>query len=691
MKISTQKHVIPAVLSALVIIGSILVTIYPPQIIRFFEEKTYDWRFLLRGARPTSTEVVIVAVDERSISRLGRWPWSRATTADLVDAISAAGPRVIGMDIIFSEAEKGEGLKVIEEIRRDLHERREGEGPLFKKLASIERTLDADRRLAQALARAGNVVLPLAFRVPRHTEALGEGAEPVYIRGSQYLYVKEGGFFLPYVARQVLPPLEPLAGASAAMGHIYTTYDADGTIRWEPLSVKFKDSYYPSFGLEIARVYLGVQKDEVSLFTGEGVGFLDEFIETDEAGRILINYAGPSGTIPAYSAVDLMEGRVEKTALEGKAVLLGTTAIGTYDIHVTPYANMAGVEKQAAVVDGIIRSDYIVRAESQWLTVAAFIVFYGVLLGVALQRVGAFTGGLLAISLFLTYLAFAYYVFAYKGVWIDFIAPSMTIFFSYAALTGYRYMTEERRAREIKSIFSSYVTKKVVDALVKNPEMARLGGERKEITVLFSDIRGFTTFSERHQPEEVVKILNEYLTSMTDVVFRWEGTLDKFVGDAVMVFWNAPAAQENHAVLAIKCALDMMGKLKKLQEKWRVEGQDPFDIGIGINTGEVIVGNMGAEGKKMDYTVIGDHVNLGARVEGLTRHYDSHIIMTEFTYAAVSQYLKDNVIWHVGIRELDSVKVKGKDLPVVIYGIESLEEGRRSEVLAKETKDPESL
>lgn len=666
----------PVLLSAAVIISSILVTIYPPQIIRFFEEKTYDWRFQLRGARTISSEVVIVAVDEKSISRLGRWPWSRATTAALVDSISAAGPRVIGIDIIFSEPEKNEGLKVLEEVRKAYPEAHPGGAAFSKKLASLEKTLDADKRLATAIARAGNVVLPLAFRVPRHTEALGEGAEPAYILGSQYLYVKEGGFFLPYVARQVLPPLEQLADSAAAMGHIYTTYDPDGTIRWEPLSIKFKESYYPSFGLEVARVYLDAQKETVSLFTGEGVGFADGFIETDEAGRMLINYAGPSGTIPAYSAVDVMEGRVGKSALEGKAVILGTTAIGTYDTHVTPYANMAGIEKQAAVVDGILRSDQIVRAESQWLTVAAFIIFYGVLMGAALQRLGAFAGGVLAVSLFCTYIFFAYYVFAYKGVWIDFIAPSLTIFFSYAVITGYRYMTEEKRAREIRSIFSSYVTRKVVDALVKNPEMARLGGQRKEITVLFSDIRGFTTFSERHQPEEVVKILNEYLACMTDVVFRWEGTLDKFVGDAVMVFWNAPAGQENHAELAIRCALDMMNKLKQLQDKWKLEGQDPFDIGIGINTGEVIVGNMGAEGKKMDYTVIGDHVNLGARAEGLTRQYDSHIIMTEFTYAAARKYLETNVIGHVAVRVLDSVKVKGKDQPVVIYGIESVEEVR---------------
>src|SRR3989338_1109654 len=208
-------------------------------------------------------------------------------------------------------------------------------------------------------------------------------------------------------------------------------------------------------------------------------------------------------------------------------------------------------------------------------------------------------------------------------------------------------------------MFSSYVTEKIVNELIKNPDMAKLGGERREITVLFSDVMGFTSFSEKHAPEEVVAILNEYLGEMTDIVLKWEGTLDKFIGDSILTFWNAPMRQENHAELAIKCALNMVGRIKELQKKWQAEGKPMLDCGIGINTGEVIVGNIGAEGKKMDYTVIGDHVNLAARSEALTRNYDAHIILTEFTYKRIEGLFSKKIIGHVTVKELDSVKVKG--------------------------------
>ena len=210
-------------------------------------------------------------------------------------------------------------------------------------------------------------------------------------------------------------------------------------------------------------------------------------------------------------------------------------------------------------------------------------------------------------------------------------------------------------------MFSSYVSKRIVDELIKDPSKATLGGDRKEITVLFSDIRGFTSFSEKHQPEEVVKLLNEYLGAMTEIVFDYEGTLDKFVGDAIMALWGAPVGQPDHADRAVRCALAMIERLKQLQAKWAAEGKYVIDIGIGINTGDMVVGNMGAEGKKMDYTVIGDNVNLGARLEGLTRQYNNHIIISEFTYEKVKDIVQVN--------ELGSVTVKGKQKPVRIYDL----------------------
>jgi adenylate cyclase len=221
-------------------------------------------------------------------------------------------------------------------------------------------------------------------------------------------------------------------------------------------------------------------------------------------------------------------------------------------------------------------------------------------------------------------------------------------------------------------MFSHYVSPKIVEELLKNPELAKLGGYRREITVLFSDVRGFTTFSEKRKPEEVVEHLNEYLHEMTNLIFKWDGTLDKFVGDEIMAFWGAPLDQPNHAELALKCALNMSDRLEELQAKWRTEGKEPLDNGIGLNTGDVLVGNIGSADKKMDYTIIGDHVNLGARVETLTRKYDTRVLITEFTYEKIRHLVDEGKLYRVDMKEMDTVKVKGKDIPVKIFGIQSV-------------------
>jgi adenylate cyclase len=235
-------------------------------------------------------------------------------------------------------------------------------------------------------------------------------------------------------------------------------------------------------------------------------------------------------------------------------------------------------------------------------------------------------------------------------------------------------------------MFSSYVTERVVNQLIANPELARLGGARREVTVLFSDVRDFTSFSETHAPEEVVAMLNEYLEAMTEVVFQWEGTLDKFIGDAIMAFWGAPLKQKNHSELAVKCSLHMIKRLEELQRKWNAEGKYPFDIGIGINTGDVLVCNIGAEDKKMDYTIIGDHVNLSSRVESLTKKYGNRILITEYTLERIRNLVQSGSIAHIYIKGLEQVIVKGKEKSVGIYGIESMPHGEESSITAYEER-----
>jgi adenylate cyclase len=301
-------------------------------------------------------------------------------------------------------------------------------------------------------------------------------------------------------------------------------------------------------------------------------------------------------------------------------------------------------------------------------------------------RVKAMGASLIVALFVLLILGSGYYLFAYQGIWINMAYPLNNVLLTFISVTAYNYAVEERYAKKIRAMFSSYVTERIVNELIRNPGMAKLGGERREVTVLFSDVVGFTSFSEKHSPEEVVAILNEYLGAMTDIIFKWEGTLDKFVGDAIVAFWGAPMKQENHAELAVRCALDMVRRLERLQRKWKVEGKPVLDSGIGINTGEVLVGNIGAEGKKMDYTVIGDHVNLGSRVEGLTRKYKTHILITEFTLEKIKEAIQSGHLYRLEVKGLEKAVVKGKEKPVEIYEIRSLEKGKESVIIEWEGK-----
>jgi adenylate cyclase len=272
-------------------------------------------------------------------------------------------------------------------------------------------------------------------------------------------------------------------------------------------------------------------------------------------------------------------------------------------------------------------------------------------------------------------LLLGFHLFVQKGLWLNLTYPALNIILIITSGTAYCRTVEERHSKQIRDMFSDYVTARVVDELVKNPAMAKLGGERRELTILFSDIRDFTTFSEKHSPEETVALLNEYLTAMTEVVFRWEGTLDKFIGDAILAFWGAPLRQDNHAELAVRCAMNMVVRLEELQGKWREEGKPILQCGIGINTGEVLVGNIGASGKKKDYTVIGDHVNLGSRVESLTKKYNSTILITEYTLDKIRDLIARQKFGHSSFTGLENVIVKGKEKPVAIFRISVSKEG----------------
>jgi adenylate cyclase len=279
-------------------------------------------------------------------------------------------------------------------------------------------------------------------------------------------------------------------------------------------------------------------------------------------------------------------------------------------------------------------------------------------MGIAIPRFKAVQGMFLSLFIIAAFVIGNTLIFSQFNIWLNVIYPVLTMMTIYLGITIYRYVTEEREKKKIRGAFQYYLTASVINEMLKDPTKLKLGGDKKDLSVLFSDIRGFTTISEKMTPEELVHLLNEYLTAMTNVVFHHDGLLDKYMGDAIMAVFGAPLDQPDHALRACRTALDMMGELKKLQIKWSEEGRPVLDIGIGINTGDMVVGNMGSE-MRFDYTVMGDSVNLGSRLEGINKEYGTNIIISEYTYDAV----KDNLF----CRELDAVKVKGKKLPVRIY------------------------
>ncbi|MBI4849378.1 MAG: adenylate/guanylate cyclase domain-containing protein [Nitrospirae bacterium] len=633
--------IVPLVITLVFIV---LATKSPPIIDDYIEALLVDYRFKIRNVfmRPSiPADILTVMIDEKSLQEFGRWPWNRKLQAELINKIFEGRPKVVGVDIFYPEPESPE----------------------------------SDSALADALSmHKDRLIVALGFDVEEGKVFKGEVDNVVFENAVSS--IKELKQVRPVVASRVLLPPEPIASA-ATFGHVYSLADRDGKLRWETLYIKYGDEYIFSLALKTAARAQGINPDKVSITGGAGVDFGGALIPSDEFGRLHINYIGREGSIIHKSAADVIRDRVSKDIFRNKIVLIGTSAMATYDLKVTPFsANMPGVEKNATVIANIINGNPIKKAPLHIDLLA--VLFAGTAAFFIARRKRALFAFLYYIFLTGLIVIANVEIFIFYNMRVNMIYPLLTVLSTGTFIISYQYFIEEKKAKEIRKMFSSYVTERVVNELIRNPDMAKLGGERREITVLFSDISGFTSFSEKHEPEEVVAILNEYLGAMTDVIFRWEGTLDKFIGDAIVAFWGAPMKQENHAELAVRCSLHMIKRLEELRQKWIAEGKTPLTIGIGLNTGEVIVGNIGAEGKKMDYTVIGDHVNIGARVESLTRKFNTNILITELPFRKIIELVKASRIGHVSIKGVGNVIVKGKEKPIRVYEIKSLDPSARS-------------
>ena len=639
MKISIKNIMTlsPLKISIVLVILALVVFFMDPHFLRFMELKALDLRMVSRGQLPTTGQVIIATVDEKSLSEIGRWPWSRSMTAKLVDSLKEYGAKAVGFDIVFAEPEQSAGHS-------------------------------ADAILAESVKSAKNVSLGYFFHTSmKDVEFLTEeyiNASGSLIGGSMYSMVREKGHEGDYnliTAYAPVPSIKAIAESGENCGYFNAFPDPDGVIRWSPLVIKFQDNFYYSLPIALLMQYLDYPMIVLNLaeFGVDGVMLGDLRIPTDEIGRLLINYLGPAKTFPHYSISDIIAGRLSPELIKGKIVIVGATATGIYDLRVTPFSPVyPGVELHATVVENILQGNFL--EQSAWTTFIDIcgIIVFGMIIGIAIPRLKALQGILLVMVLLGGFVAGNTLIFAKYNTWLNMVYPVLTMMTIYLVITVYRYFTEEREKKKIRGAFQYYLTASVINELLKDPTKLKLGGDKKDLTVMFSDIRGFTTISEKLTPEELVHLLNEYLTAMTDIVFKYEGLLDKYIGDAIMAVFGAPVDQPDHALRSCRTALEMMATLKGLQQKWAAEGRPFVDIGVGINSGDMVVGNMGSN-MRFDYTVMGDNVNLSSRLEGINKEYGTHIVISEFTYEVVKE--------EVFCRELDAVRVKGKKLPVKIY------------------------
>jgi adenylate cyclase len=624
------------------------------------EMKAYDWR-MKRVARPETArkDIALVYIDEASLRTVepiaGRWPWPRVMHAMLIDYLARGPAKVVGYDVNFAQADDRTGFTFAGETWSGAK---------------------SDQALADSIRKAGNVIM-LA-------DATYDGELP------NVEPIPDSGYKLdvPGIVdrRSVLTPFPLIAHAASALGHNLFILDPDGPIRHVVPFVRSHQRALPSLGVAAALRVAQVPASSVSL-VGTTLNFGHAMMPLawrsvrSSEGMLfylwgLTNFRGPalgedlkSTTYKTYTVDSLLisedqlqqrlKPNVDPAVFKDKIVFVGTTASGLFDVFETPFSNgkMPGVNIHAAVADDILSNRFMHPVPASARIASVFLA--GVSIGVIATMLPVWWATALSVGIIAAFGTIGARLFA-VGYWLNvtqpFVAASVALFSG----VGYQYFVEGREKRKMKKLFGQYVSKDVYDHLVADPSLARLGGTRREMSVLFSDIRGFTTVSERGQPEEIVHTLNEYFTKMVEIVFKHQGTVDKFVGDMVMALFGAPLDDPEHAEHAVEAALDMLAELKRLNQTWKSQGRPELDIGIGVNSGPMIAGNIGSE-QIMSYTVIGDAVNLGSRLESLNKQYSTRIIISEAT--------RSKLTGRYELRPLGDVVVKGKTRPVAIFEV----------------------
>ena len=638
--------------------------VYQIPFINHMDALIYDAKVRLTMPQGIDQRVVILDIDEKSLAEQGRWPWGRDKLATLMNKLfDQYGVRLVGFDVVFAEPDESSGLKSLESMARK--ELKDMAG-FQSALRELRPQLDHDARFAAALKNR-SVILGYYFSSKEGGVSSGAAPEPVFPAGTFNgrriaftQWVSHGGN---------LPEFQK---AAAGAGHFNPLVDMDGTSRRVPLLVEYKGQYYESLSLAIVRNLLGnppitpgYPEDSPGSYAAmewldlkaSGGGVMR--IPVDENAATLIPYRGYQGSFPYISITDVLNDRVPREKLAGRVMVVGTTAPGLMDLRATPVgAAYAGVEVHANLIAGMLdgaikhKPPYILGAD------VLLVLISGAVMAFLLPMLSPFRATVVGVIVLLFLLSVNFGFWHSANVVLPLASGMISIALLYAMNMSWGYFVESRTKRQLTGLFGQYVPPELVEEMSRDPENYSMAGRKAELTVLFSDVRGFTTISEGLEPDQLATLMNEYLGAMTLVVRKHRGTLDKYIGDAIMAFWGAPVDDPEHAKNAVLTGLEMHVALEELNKNLIARGWPELKIGVGVNTGPMTVGDMGSP-VRQSYTVMGDAVNLGSRLEGITKQYGVGFIAGEST----RELVKKEFVF----RELDLVKVKGKDKPVGIY------------------------
>lgn len=595
----------------------ILLYIYKVEPFETFSLRYNDINFDFQKKEP-SRDVVFVAVDEPSVNEFGRWPWRRSIVAEGIDRLFEAD--VVLMDMIFSEAT----LK------------------------------EEDDALAESISSLNASVCGFFLREKAtqdiSQEELGhlEYSSLDLLQSQVWEFKKPLFASAPYAEMNILPIMK----ACTLSGSFSTLSESDHLLRSYPISVYYKNVLYPSLGIQGLR--LKFDKD-IKRLDDLHVEINEKVIGVDENGFVRLNFYQPN-QYDIVSFLDVVHGKISPEYFKNKIVILGVTEVGAGDVVSTPMGSMPGALLHYTFISNLLQDHIIKEPKGVTPILILSMVMLPFILLLFVRKI-VYRASLNVLAYLILY-AYIRYLFVSSMIYIDLFYPLVSLIVSFITVEAFAFHTHEKKTRFLRDAFTSYLSPELLKKLVKNPSSLALGGESKELSILFSDIRGFTTLSESMAPTSLITLLNRYFTPMTDAILKNGGMLDKYIGDAVMAFFNAPVDIPNHAEAACKTALEMVKRLDVLNKELEIEGIAPIKIGIGINSAEVVVGNMGSD-IRFNYTVVGDGVNLASRIEGLTKNYGVEILLTEFTVKKID----DTFIY----REIEPVAVKGKERAVLLY------------------------